>query len=203
MGVASEKLYLNPYGVDLSMFYREENNKLDRTILFVGNWSFQKGADLLVEAIEEIDGNNYLVHVGSVGDAPLPKKTWFKSVGVVDQTELRAWYNKANVLVLPSRQDGFGLVLAQAVACGCPVIGTEYTGAQDLVDLMGPSDGIDVVPVADIKALSFAISNRLMGDSNDIYFIEGGTLLTEKLSWKAYGKRYSEKLQTLVVGGNL
>ena len=48
--------------------------------------------------------------------------------GVVDQMELARLYNAADVFVFPSKTDTFGLVLLEALACGCPVAAYPVTG---------------------------------------------------------------------------
>ena len=58
--------------------------------------------------------------------------------------------SRSHVMVLPSVEEGLALVQAQAMACGCPVIGTYNTGAEDLF-----SDGQEgyIVPIRDAGAL--------------------------------------------------
>ena len=64
------------------------------------------------------------------------------------QSELARYYQQASVFVLPSIQDGFGMVVYEAAACGLPVIVTENVGASI-------RDGLDgfVVPIRDVDAL--------------------------------------------------
>jgi starch synthase len=54
-------------------------------------------------------------------------------LGHLNWDQLRQRMSQCHALVLPSIEDGFGLVLAQALACGCPVIATDHTGAPDLL----------------------------------------------------------------------
>ena len=72
------------------------------------------------------------------GDGPaLAKlKSEFPEVhftGVLDQAELATLYNAADVFVFPSRTDTFGLVLLEAMACGCPVAAYPVTGPVDVI----------------------------------------------------------------------
>jgi glycosyltransferase involved in cell wall biosynthesis len=71
--------------------------------------------------------------------------------GHVPQPDLTQWLSRATVLVLPSIEDGYGLVLLQAMACGCPVIATTHSGGPDCV-----ADGRNgfVVPAGDADALA-------------------------------------------------
>ncbi len=67
------------------------------------------------------------------------------------QGEVAELMSRSHVLVLPSVEEGMALVMAQAMACGCPVIATEATGAEDLF-----TDGVEgfIVPDRDAAALA-------------------------------------------------
>jgi glycosyltransferase involved in cell wall biosynthesis len=71
-------------------------------------------------------------------------------LGSIPQTELREIMSRSHVLVLPSIDDGFGMVISQAMACGCPVIATDHSGGPDIL-----TEGVDgwVVPIRDPKAI--------------------------------------------------
>lgn len=196
----SAKLWKIPFGVDLSMFKPNPDWKREpKMLLFVGNWSYQKGADIVTDAINALaDPQIRLLHVGSTGDTPFPAESWFTSIGHIDQSALREWYCKASILVLPSRQDGFALVLLQALACECPIIGSEQTAAPDLKNINGLSDWVDVIQCDNVSALASAISRRLDITTPTI----SKKLSREQLSWKAYGSRYNSALQNLMVVEN-
>jgi glycosyltransferase involved in cell wall biosynthesis len=73
----------------------------------------------------------------------------------------QAWLRQADLFALPSRQEAFPLALAEALACGAPVVAAEYhVGVRDLV-----TDGDNglLVPSEDVGALADALG-RLMGD---------------------------------------
>src|ERR1700690_826861 len=67
------------------------------------------------------------------------------------QNQLKNVMSRSHVMVLPSVEEGLALVQAQAMACGCPVVGTSHTGAEDLF-----SDGQEgyIVPIRDVSALA-------------------------------------------------
>ncbi len=90
-------------------------------------------------------------------------------------------------MVLPSVEDGFGLVLAQAMACGCPVIGTENTGAAELVD-----DGCEgyIVPIRDVDVLAQRL--QYMADHPDERAAMGRRALVKVKGlggWHTYGEQ--------------
>ncbi len=198
-GFPADRLFRNPYGVDLEMFAPTPALfNLAPNVIYVGAWSYQKGCDLLTAALDQLGGRVKLLHVGVLADAPLPSQAWFQHQDAVPQWQLRDWYARAHVFVQASRQEGLSLVQAQALACGLPVVCTDRTGGEDLAELTGLKEGIFVVPHDDSAALAAAI-NKAMDWARE-RFKSGASrdLMGErrsKLSWKAYGKRYSERLE--------
>jgi glycosyltransferase involved in cell wall biosynthesis len=194
-GFPKERLFKNPYGVDLKMFPPTSAPVTTLpTILYVGTWSLQKGCDVLYEAWRKMEGTR-LMHVGAIGDAPLPSDPKFSHYDPVPQWHLKDFYGQANLFVLASRQDGWGLVLAQALSCGLPVVCTDRTGGADLRELLADPRWVIVVPHDDVKALTEGINEGLelaasQSGLRDILGEEG----RRQLSWRAYGRRYSAQL---------
>lgn len=192
-GIKPEKLFRNPYGVDLTMFRAHDAIAREPgLILFVGGWCLRKGADILTCAMHELAGRGFrLQHVGGISDAPVPTADWFSSTGSIDQSELPFWYQRASCLVLPSREDGFGLVLIQALACGCPVIGSDMTGARDLQLLTADGGSVKVVPTEDVQALSLTIEST----ATTMRARDGRSSVQHTiLGWERYARRYSDML---------
>ncbi len=131
-----------------------------RHCCFVGAWSYQKGVDLLLQAREML-GDVTLLHVGPVGDAPLPTTTGFVHVDAVPQWQLRDLYAKAHLFVHASRQEGLSLVQAQALACGLPLVCSDRTGGEDLQRTLADPGWVRVVPSDDVAALAAAIRDML------------------------------------------
>jgi alpha-maltose-1-phosphate synthase len=195
-GSAYAKLFYNPYGVDLTMFpHRQEKTPAGSfSLLSIGVWSLQKGCDLLAEAVRKTPGVR-ITHVGPIGDVDFPiDDDRFHHVEPAPQPELARFYAAADVFILASRQDGFGMVLAQALASGLPLICTDRTGGADLAQTPALAARITLVPHDDVSALAGAISqwrDRRHGG-------EGLPRLTEtdreRLSWAAYAGRYNDEL---------
>ena len=156
-GVDQARLRVVPYGVDLARFAPDGEPASDRfEVLFVGQAGFRKGLPYLLQAFEQVrHPHKRLTVVGSVQPemrAYLQQRDWpcVQFVGTQTLHEVRRWMSRSHVFVLPSIEDGFGMVLAEALACGCPVIGTENTGAPDLI-----RDGQEgfIIPVRDPATL--------------------------------------------------
>ena len=136
----SERAYFNlPYFSDLARFKvgaREE--KRERTFLFSGSLIARKGVDLLARAFVRLAQEVQNVRLRIVGEGELreslgqrlrPVSERVEFVGFRDWGELPAEYGAADVLCVPSRYDGWGLVVAEGLASGLPVIATDRMGA--------------------------------------------------------------------------
>jgi len=194
--VPSRKLLVNPYGCDLSMFPPTvRTGAPQRTILFVGLWSRRKGCDVLLTAWRTLAGVR-LVHVGPVGDLPLPSDVGFTHVDPVPQQMLSRYYAEADLFVLASREEGLALVQAQALASGLPVVCTSRTGGVDLRDLLGCDEAVTEVPPDDPEKLATAIRRVL--DRIGTASAHGPRKVAADLSpmsWRAYGERYDRLLR--------
>jgi glycosyltransferase involved in cell wall biosynthesis len=170
------------------------------TLLYVGTWSLQKGCDLLEAAVSSIDGVR-LTHVGAIGDFRFPQcPERFAHHGPVVQSELKHFYEAADLFVLASRQDGFGMVLSQALASGLPVICTDHTGGGDLAEMPGFACHVTVVPSDNADALAAAIRgwrDRLRGGHAPPPL---GETERQMLSWTAYARRYNAELLRMTEG---
>jgi glycosyltransferase involved in cell wall biosynthesis len=196
------KLFLNPLGVDLEQFPVRQCASPDGrpTALFVGQWSYRKGVDVLVAALRKMP-NLRLVHVGSLSDAPFPNEPRFIHRAHVPQAMLSDFYAAADVFVLPSREDGFGVVLSQALASGLKIICTDRTGGPDIARLGGIRRLIEIVPADDPGALRQAIE-RSLEETRKRSILPIQTNEREMLGWKSYAKRslqFMEQAQSIAI----
>jgi glycosyltransferase involved in cell wall biosynthesis len=96
-----------------------------------------KGYDALVDALNHLNRDSYLILLFGRGGAQPIEELGFevKHLGLLaDTIALRAAYGAADVFVAPSRMEAFGKTLAEAMACGCPVVCFDATGPRDIVD---------------------------------------------------------------------
>ena len=134
------RAYFNlPYFSDLERFkVSSGEEKSTRTFLFSGSLIERKGVDLLACAFVRLAQEVANVKLRIVGEgelresmaqvlAPVSERVEF--VGFKDWEELPAEYARAEVLCVPSRYDGWGLVVPEGLAAGLPVIATDRMGA--------------------------------------------------------------------------
>jgi len=199
--VPSGRLFRNPYGVDLSMFPATPAPpaSVPPTIIMAGAWSLQKGCDVLAEAWRRLPRRNTrLLHVGPVHDAPLPADPGFAHRAAVDQRRLTELYAQAHVMGLASRQEGLGLVLAQALASGLHVAATAPTGVEDLQEQLDDRSAVAVAPADDVEAFAAALGAQLQracAQPAGRRELLGGA--RERLTWSAYGDRYDSRILQL------
>lgn len=195
-GVAPEKLRLLPYGVNLSLFEptgSPAEGGFD--ILFAGAMSLRKGVQYLAQAFRRLEHpGKTLTFVGApsmeVIELLRRRNLWpedAKILGHMPQAELKTLMSRSHVLALPSIEDGFGLVQAQAMACACPVIASCNTGAEDLF-----KDGDEgfIVPIRDADALTERL--QFLADHPEQRTAMGQRALAKVQSfggWHAYGDK--------------
>ena len=119
-------------------------------------------------------------------------------VGELDGPALEACYDRADVFVLATRQETYGMAVAEALAHGLPVVAT-MTGA--IPDLLAEGAGL-VVPVGDTYALTEALS-RVLGDAGlRARLAEGARRVRDRLpTWEQTSARIADALDSLVTHG--
>jgi alpha-maltose-1-phosphate synthase len=193
-GVSRQKLRLVPYGVDLHAFYSCAQRKAnDFHILFVGAISVRKGVRYLVEAFRQLECKyKRLTLVGSVSPEMQNVTTQMRDdpriniTGHVRQYQLKEIMSTSHVIVLPSVEDGFGLVQAQAMACGCPVIASQNTGAHDL--FTDSKEGF-IVPSRDSGAIASRLQQLADNPELRLGMSEAALQRVKSLGgWEQYGE---------------
>lgn len=178
-GVPDEKIHKTLFSVDNARFQetlargRDEIDDLrtewgarpeDTVFAFTGNLQPHKGVDVLVRAFLQMCARRDDVHLVIIGEGPVAAELkaiagvtdrihW---VGFVNQSKMPLYLAAANVFVLPSRIEPWGLVVNEAMACGLPCIVSDVVGAgPDLVS--GPDTGL-VFPAGDVDSLCASLA---------------------------------------------
>jgi glycosyltransferase involved in cell wall biosynthesis len=146
-------------------------------ILFVGGFEPRKGLENLLLALEIVHRtlpNATLRVIAKTGFRGVDTEEWFEMLAdrarvshsvefrqSVEESELLQFYSDADVVVLPSRNEGWGLSLMEAMACRKPVVATRVGGIPELV-----RDGVDgtLVEPGDVAGLAAAMVAMLSDD---------------------------------------
>ena len=176
-GATPDKIGVVPCGVDLELFYPMDQaaarlqlgfNPDDTLALFVGRFDSMKGLDRLIEAMRYLKHRRHLrlIIVGGDGlHTPEGEKLLVLArtygveesiafIGRIEQKDLPPYYNVADVMVMPSHYESFGLVSLEALACGIPVVATPV-GVMDTLIKEGQNGRL--VANGDAKLLAKAI----------------------------------------------
>ncbi|MGE0799728.1 MAG: glycosyltransferase [Lautropia sp.] len=148
-----------------------------RRFLFVGRFDRQKGLDHFLHAMRELDAGAFAYAVGGFAvDAPRPVAfpANVQGTGWLPRDEVQRYIASADVLVMPSRWEGFGLTALEAMRAGKPVIASRVGGLPEIV-----VDGVTgrLVAVDDRPGLTAAMASmsdeavRRMGEAARARFL--------------------------------
>ena len=213
-GADPSRVCVNPPGVDLDLFRpgdrlaarRELGAEDSPTILFVGRIQALKGLDVAVEALASVRGGGLEARLLVVGGPSGPSGeteqrliretvarsglagavTWW---GVQPHRRLPVFYRAADVLVVPSRSESFGLVAAEAQATGLPVVAANVGGLRHVV-----GDGVSGLLVdgwdpSDYgKALLRVLESSTFRDG----LVDGALAARRRYGWKLAADRLLE-----------
>jgi glycosyltransferase involved in cell wall biosynthesis len=204
-GFPASKVKRIPYGVDLTRFTPVAIPPAGRfDVMFVGNVGVQKGIPYLIEAFRNFrHPRKSLKIIGAIEPAFRPWVRQVRAEGVEflgprPQDELKEHLSRSHLFVLPSVQDGFGMVLAQAMACGCPAVATVNTGGPDLIS---PGEDGFIVPIRDAAALT-AVMHRLADEPQlrERMGLAARASVLRLGGWSAYGSAFRSTLVAWVHG---
>lgn len=174
----------------------------ERTVLTIGQFIPRKGIDILLKAWKTLDRTAWLVIVGG-GELEeeymrIVEEEGFQHVilrGFMKKEEIFSYYRASDVFVLPTREDIWGLVINEAMACGLPVVATDRCIAAK--ELIQNDENGYVVPAENPQALRDALQKVLSDEGlrermsvNNLKKINGCTI-------DAIVKKHIEVIDTL------
>ncbi len=181
-----------PYYCDLSEFLVQERRPVPAskiTFFFCGQMNRRKGVDLLLTAFDRLVTKGLDVHLLLVGrEAELPQflrattqasRVRIHYAGFQPPKLLPEYFSQADVFILPSRYDGWGVVLNQALGAGLPIICSDSAGA-----------GLDLVE-ENVNGLRFAA-----GSADELQRCMKQVVSNPDVAW-AWGEISRRKAQTL------
>ncbi len=205
-GFQTDKIFVNNMGVDLQEFpfYDRKIKTAAETFVvgYVGVMSSQKNAQGLIEAVALLNHKGLkikLLLIGGIDTTTFDKteleQNFIDYKGIIPQNQLHIYYSQMDLFVLNSVQDGFGLVILQAMSTGLAVIGTTNTGTPDVVTDF--EQGF-VIPIEDnvklAEKVQYCYENR---EKNKQMGILARKRVEKGFSWQDYSQRYLERLEMI------
>jgi len=219
-GAAPERLCVSPPGIDHDVFHPGDRQAARATlgwgeepvILFVGRIQAHKGPGIALRAHSMLSTDPPAPHLVLVGGPSGPDGTAelaslrrladelgtrprVRFEPAVPHRQLVHWYRAADVLVMPSRSESFGLVAAEAQATGLPVVASRVGGLRYVVD-----DAVSGLLVDGHQPAAFAaaLDAVLRHESFRRRLAAGAVTFAERFSWKTTVERLLELYEGIV-----
>ena len=209
LGCNPDKIEVIPMGVDLrETFVPSSKRREGKQILFVGRLVEMKGLIYIIRAFPTVMKHHpdaTLVIAGSgpeegrlrdtVNKLGLGDKVSFK--GPIPNQKLPALYQESSMVVFPSiGQEGFGLVMVEALGCECPVVATDLPAIRDII-----ADGETglIVPQRDDQALAERIIDLLdHPEEGERLARNGRRFVLERYDWAVIAEKYRELVERMI-----
>ena len=203
-GCPPDRTDVIPMGADLvGRFSPSTTVRSSSEILFVGRLAREKGADILLRAMPRILAQRPEATLTLVGDGPekvclretaesLGLTGRVRFAGALPHAALPEHLRRAAVLVLPSRREGFGLALVEALGCGCPVAASDLPAPRALLE-----DGLAgrLFRAEDPEALACAVLDLLADPAAAAALaMRGRATVVERYDWSVVARRYGQAL---------
>jgi glycosyltransferase involved in cell wall biosynthesis len=189
-GVPAGKLVVNPFGVDGDEFRPvDRRGRRGARLLFVGEIGVRKGAPRLFRMFERLGVPGVAIDlVGPVKPEVARLAAAFRDRRDVAfhgfQPDIRPYLDRADLFVFPTVEDGFGLVVTEAMAAGLPVVVSDRAGAAEVV-----GDGGAVVALDDEDGW-IATVRDLLADTDRRHEVGlRARAAVRPLTWEAFGDR--------------
>ena len=220
MGIDPDKVEVIPMGVDLKGLFTPDpcvQRKTDE-LLFVGRLVEVKGLQILLEAMTKVIARHPNIHLVVAGAGPLESELRASAKkldiadhvdfrGMVMQSKLPTLYRQATIAVFPfvvtksGVQEGFGLVVVEAMGCGCPIIAGDLPAIHDTV--VHKENGL-LFESGNSQALADAII-RMLADPDLCAKLagEGRRRVVQKFDWEIVAEKYAGEYKKIHSGMSL
>jgi D-inositol-3-phosphate glycosyltransferase len=223
-GASPERLCVSPPGVDHDIFRPGDKEQArqrlgfgeEQIVMFAGRVQAHKGTDVAVQALAHLterdtgESAHTVLHIiggssGQEGDEELVRchdtivrnglEGRVRFFDPLPHHQLADHYRAADVLIVPSRSESFGLVAAEAQACGTPVVASNTGG---LPYVVSASESGLLVDDHDPRAFAVAVAAILDHSSFAERLAAGGVTFSKKFSWEATAERLLELYEGLL-----
>jgi len=218
-----QRVHIVPLGVEHAFFapgYRPQARRAlgitgeDAMLLFVGRLQALKGVDLALETLIELRGRGRNAMLAIVGGpsgpdgratlAQLHRRV--EEAGVIEHVSfvapqphqlLSTWMRAADVTLVPSRSESFGLVALESSACGTPVVASEVGG---LITLIEPGVNGLLIDTRDPAAWANAVETVLDPETTTS-MSNNSVLLARRYTWRSAGESLAHLVEQLAASG--
>ncbi|MDH4123732.1 MAG: glycosyltransferase family 4 protein, partial [Thermoplasmata archaeon] len=198
-------------GIDLTRFPFRDGHR-EPFILFVGGMEARKGLEFAIQTLEILARRGRdlkLIAIAKPGFKGTETRQWFDHLidrcglnskveirEMVSDSELRELYSRASVFLLPSRMEGWGLSIMEAMASGCPVIATPVGGVTEFV-----SDGETgiLIDLGDLHGFAGAIERLLDDEKLRDKLTHSARESLWKYTWKSAAEKTIELYMKIIV----
>lgn len=197
-GIPASKLVKLMFGVDLDLFRPNPSNVQRSTFnaLFVGQVGFRKGVLYLLAAWKKLGLKNAKLRILGQEDMEIkpfliPYRT-DPSIEFLGYGQSLKLYQKSDLFVFPSLEEGSALVTYEALSCGLPVVTTPESGS--VVE-----DGVEgyIVPARSVSAIADRLEHLYHDAAERRQMSQKARLKAEKYSWEEYGRRLTGFYETI------
>lgn len=215
LGAPINHMVVIPMGTDLShTFTPPSDPKMRKTnqLLFAGRLVEKKGVPILLQAMHYLLAEFPELKLDIVGDGPdrehleaqskeLGLNKYVSFHGTIDHTQLAGFFQSATITIVPSikttmgDQEGFGLVIVEALGCECPVVVSDLPAVHDIV--INGKTGI-LFPPGDAKQLHQQLKDLLNNSNRRRMIGQEGRIYVSRFDEKTIGIRYNEIIKTLI-----
>lgn len=194
-GIDPQKIAVIPLGFPPIIQHKKSKaDKKPMVFIYAGNQSLRKGSHLLYEAWRKCNFPAEKAELWLIGKMQLPENLRSNLPGKViikeniPHDELMSLYDEADVFVLPTLADGFGMVITEAMSQGIPVIASENCCAPDVIDT--GKDGW-VIPAGNVDALVTQMQWCEAHPTEVAAYGEKATKKAAEWQWPQYRKNLS------------
>lgn len=189
-GFDEKQLSVLPLGVDTDIFFPERKTTKDRfRVGFSATNPTRKGLVYLYNEFLKYDIPEKELHLRTNVIIDHPKILNYPYLDT-----MKALYDNIDVFVLPSAEDGFGLTVLEAMACGVPVLTTKMTGASELIE-HGVNGFIYNTPQECCAAIQQIYTDR-REHLQDIG--ERARKTAERYTWEIYREKFSKWIESVI-----
>jgi glycosyltransferase involved in cell wall biosynthesis len=194
-----------PNGVDLERFHVAQRSWQPARLLFVGRVVYQKGLDVLLQALAGLKKMDWTLEIMGDGPQRAALENLAGSLSISERISFSGWkqagelvaaYARANLFAYPSRHEGMPNALLEAMASGLPAVATHIAGNEELVaheetGLLTPSDDVASLQARLAELIGDADARQRMGAA-------ARERVAARYSWQRVATEYFELIQQAV-----